>query len=158
VSRDFRPSIFFHKTISPRALIHGLKPFRIWLRLRRGSGFGGLYQTADVALAVSMRPRKPNFFRSSFVQRTTFLCINNVVDIFLRIPRSPSDRGSCSCSLYQTPEVASAVYIRLPKLVRQSISDHGSGFRGLYQTAEAIHFQRIISIFSTNSKPYSKRL
>jgi hypothetical protein len=34
VSRDFRPSVF-HKTIPPRALIHGLKPFCIWLRFRR---------------------------------------------------------------------------------------------------------------------------
>jgi hypothetical protein len=35
VSRDFRPSAFFHQSTPPRALIHGLKPFRIWLRNRR---------------------------------------------------------------------------------------------------------------------------
>jgi hypothetical protein len=35
VSQDFRPSVFFHQTIPPRALIHGLKPFRIWLRICR---------------------------------------------------------------------------------------------------------------------------
>jgi hypothetical protein len=35
VSRDFRPLVFFHQTIPPWALIHGLKPFRIWIRIRR---------------------------------------------------------------------------------------------------------------------------
>jgi hypothetical protein len=32
---DFRPSVFFHRTIPHRAMIHGLKPFRIWLQIRR---------------------------------------------------------------------------------------------------------------------------
>jgi hypothetical protein len=40
VSREFRPSVFFHKTIPPRALIHGLKPFWIWLRIRQENLFG----------------------------------------------------------------------------------------------------------------------
>jgi hypothetical protein len=26
---------FFHQTIPPRALIHGVKPFRIWIQIRR---------------------------------------------------------------------------------------------------------------------------
>jgi hypothetical protein len=34
VSQDFRPSVFFHKTIPPGSLIHGLKPFWILLRIR----------------------------------------------------------------------------------------------------------------------------
>jgi hypothetical protein len=38
--RDFRPSVFFHQSIPPRAPIHGLKPFRIWLRTRRDNRFG----------------------------------------------------------------------------------------------------------------------
>jgi hypothetical protein len=31
---------FFHQTIPPRALIHGPKPFCIWLRIRRENRFG----------------------------------------------------------------------------------------------------------------------
>jgi hypothetical protein len=39
VPRDFRPSGFFHRSIPTRALIHGLTPFRIWLRIRRDNRF-----------------------------------------------------------------------------------------------------------------------
>jgi hypothetical protein len=35
VSRDFRPLVFSHQTIPLGALNHGLKPFRIWLRICR---------------------------------------------------------------------------------------------------------------------------
>jgi hypothetical protein len=35
VAREFRPLFFFHQSTLPRALIHGLKPFRIWPRIRR---------------------------------------------------------------------------------------------------------------------------
>jgi hypothetical protein len=35
----FDPRLF-HQTIPPRALIHGLKPFRIWLRIRRENRVG----------------------------------------------------------------------------------------------------------------------
>jgi hypothetical protein len=31
---------FFHQTIPPRALIHGLKPIRKWLRIRRENRVG----------------------------------------------------------------------------------------------------------------------
>jgi hypothetical protein len=34
----FDPS-FFHQSTPPRALIHGLKPLRIWLRIRRDNRF-----------------------------------------------------------------------------------------------------------------------
>jgi hypothetical protein len=51
VARDFRLSIFFHQTIPPRALIPALKPFRIWLRIRREnrlySNFSGVNDTAE---------------------------------------------------------------------------------------------------------------
>jgi hypothetical protein len=30
---------FFHQSTPPRALIHGLKPFRIWLRIRQANRF-----------------------------------------------------------------------------------------------------------------------
>jgi hypothetical protein len=73
-----------------------------------------------------MRPWKPNFFRRSFVQKTNFLCINNVVEIFLK---------------------DSAVSMRPPKPLPRSILDRGSP-----------SFPTIISIFSANSKPYSKWL
>jgi hypothetical protein len=35
---------FFHQTIPPRALIHVLKPFRMWLRIRREN----LFQIAKI--------------------------------------------------------------------------------------------------------------
>jgi hypothetical protein len=54
VSRDFRPSVFFHQTIPPRALIHGLKPFCIWLRFRQENRDNRLQSSDPV---VSMRPR-----------------------------------------------------------------------------------------------------
>jgi hypothetical protein len=45
---------FFHQTIPPRALIHSLKPFCIWLRFRRENRDNCL-QSLDPA--VSLRPR-----------------------------------------------------------------------------------------------------
>jgi hypothetical protein len=39
VSRDFRPSVFSSNN-PPRALIHGLKPIRKWLRIRRENRVG----------------------------------------------------------------------------------------------------------------------
>jgi hypothetical protein len=52
VARDFRPSgFFFHRSTSPGALIHGLRPFRIWPRIRREnrqySNFSGVIDTAE---------------------------------------------------------------------------------------------------------------
>jgi hypothetical protein len=38
VSRDFLPSVF-HQSTPPRVLIHGLKPFLIWFRIRRDNLF-----------------------------------------------------------------------------------------------------------------------
>jgi hypothetical protein len=35
----FSTSGFFHQSTPPRALTHGLKPFRIWLRIRRDNRF-----------------------------------------------------------------------------------------------------------------------
>jgi hypothetical protein len=52
VARDFRPSVCFSSNNPPpRALTHGLKPFRIWLRIRREnrhhSSFSGVNDTAE---------------------------------------------------------------------------------------------------------------
>jgi hypothetical protein len=35
----FDPRFFFHKSTPPKALIHRLKPFRIWLRICQGNRF-----------------------------------------------------------------------------------------------------------------------
>jgi hypothetical protein len=55
VARDFRPLIF-HQSTPPRALTHGLKPFRIWLRIcrenRHNSSFSGVIDTAEIVSAV----------------------------------------------------------------------------------------------------------
>jgi hypothetical protein len=91
---------------------------------------------------VSMTPRKPNFFRRSVVQKTTFLCINNVVEICLRIPRSLWDCRSHFRGPYETAEAALAGYMRQRKQLPWSLLDSGSHT-----------FPTIISIFSANSKP-----
>jgi hypothetical protein len=69
--------LFFHPSTPPRALIHGLKPFRIPLRIRRdywfenrrnrnlrskwdcGIRFHGLIETSGSDPAVSMKPLNP---------------------------------------------------------------------------------------------------
>jgi hypothetical protein len=50
----FDPRFFFHQSTSPMALIHGLKPFRIWLRIRRANRFE--------SRLVKMKSRIPQFF------------------------------------------------------------------------------------------------
>jgi hypothetical protein len=53
--------VVFHQTIPSRALIHRLKPFRRWLRIRRDSRNNrlqrGLNETAGSVFMVSMSPR-----------------------------------------------------------------------------------------------------
>jgi hypothetical protein len=78
---------FFHQTIPPRALIHGLKPFCIWLRFCRENRDNRL-QSLDPA--VSMRPRN-------------------------RFPRSQWDCGIEFCGLNETGELNPAVSMRLRK-------------------------------------------
>jgi hypothetical protein len=67
---------FFHQSIHPRALIHGLKPFRKWLRFCREIRNIHLKWLAS---GVSMRPRK-------------------------RIRQFQGDRGSGFSSLNKTTE------------------------------------------------------
>jgi hypothetical protein len=52
-----------------------LKELRANIRFREG------FRCVIKDSALSIRPRKPNLFRRIFVQKTTFLCINNVVEI-----------------------------------------------------------------------------
>jgi hypothetical protein len=50
---------FFHQTIPHRALIHALKPFRIWLRIRRENRlYSNVNDTAEMVSAVSITPLK----------------------------------------------------------------------------------------------------
>jgi hypothetical protein len=56
VTRDFRPSGFFHQSTLPRALIHGLKLFRIWLRIREDNRF---WKSSKSVSVWSMPPLKP---------------------------------------------------------------------------------------------------
>jgi hypothetical protein len=62
----FDPRFFFYQTIPPRALIHALKPFRIWLRIHRENSiihrwndFSGVIDTAETISAVLLTPLKP---------------------------------------------------------------------------------------------------
>jgi hypothetical protein len=38
LTRDFRPPVFFYQTTPPRPLTHGVKPFSIWISIRRENG------------------------------------------------------------------------------------------------------------------------
>jgi hypothetical protein len=53
---------FFHQSTPPRALIHGLKPFRIWPNIRRKnrqySNFSGVNDPAATGLPGSLTPLK----------------------------------------------------------------------------------------------------
>jgi hypothetical protein len=87
-----RVSVFFHQTIPLRALIHGLKPFYIWLRFRRENRDNRL-QSSDPAVsmrienfchkisAVSMRPR--DRFPRSHCDRGNFM--TKIFNFYLRI-------------------------------------------------------------------------
>jgi hypothetical protein len=86
---------FFHQTITPRALIHGLKPFCIWLRFRRENRDNRL-QTSDPA--VSMRPRKliprSNWDRRNFITKIfNFIYVFSVVHCQSRITFHVGSRG-----------------------------------------------------------------
>jgi hypothetical protein len=63
VSRDFRPLVFFHQTIPSGPLIHGLKPFRIRLRIRevirQSRCLSGVNDTAKASLGVSLTSLNP---------------------------------------------------------------------------------------------------
>jgi hypothetical protein len=58
VARDFRHSVFFHQSSPPKDLIQGLKPYCIWLRIRREnrlySNFIGVIDIAEMISAVSL--------------------------------------------------------------------------------------------------------
>jgi hypothetical protein len=59
---------FFHQTIPSRALIHGINPFRIWLRIRREnrlySNFSGVIDTAATEFFL------PNFCSVNYTTET----------------------------------------------------------------------------------------
>jgi hypothetical protein len=75
VSRDFRPLVFF--TNQPHL---GLKPFRIWLCIRREnrhySSFSGVNYTAETVSTVSITPLKP-FLRCQWHR---WNCFSGVID------------------------------------------------------------------------------
>jgi hypothetical protein len=100
----FSTLCFFQQSTRPRALIHGLKPFRIWLRIHqdirlkfvwkadsafsmrprkwiqryqwdRRSGFSGLNKTVEAETVVSMRPLNPLWHRGSPRQNEYWLSI-----------------------------------------------------------------------------------
>jgi hypothetical protein len=58
--REIFDPCFFSSNNPPRALIHGLKPFRIWLRIRREnrlySNFSSVIDNAETISAVSLTP------------------------------------------------------------------------------------------------------
>jgi hypothetical protein len=115
----------------------------------------GLIETTESASAASLRPlnllprphwdcricfcglieTKPNFVLHSFVLKTTFLCENNVVKIFLNGFRR----------VIETAEAASAVSLKPPKRLPWSHWNRQSCFGGLIETAELRPLKQAIS-------------
>jgi hypothetical protein len=69
VSRDFRLLVFFIKQSPSRALIHGLKPFRIRIRIRRQNRLCNRQNR----LPRPDRPLKPIFLLEFPFNRYVFL-------------------------------------------------------------------------------------
>jgi hypothetical protein len=55
VSRDFQPLVFFTNQTPPRALTHRLKPFRIWLRIRRNNRYYSSFSGVNDKCQMSNR-------------------------------------------------------------------------------------------------------
>jgi hypothetical protein len=118
--------------------------------------FRGLIETAESASAVSFKPQSGfpglietaeanNFkrlsricqtFWHSFVLKTICLCINNVVEICLRILRSHWNRGICFRGLIETAEEASAVSLRqLKPTISNDFLEFLGNFEALFEPA-----------------------
>jgi hypothetical protein len=128
VSRDFRSLFFFHQSTTPGAPIHGLKPFRIWLRIRRDNR-----KSPKSDPALLMIPWDPTFFQSSLLIFT--FSIN-----------------------YMDSKWCLAIYLFLkwfPFKGKESQDSFPGRFLRCHKTRS---LQNIISNISANTKPYAKRL
>jgi hypothetical protein len=114
--------------------------------LKPQSGSPGLIETAEANNFKQLSWIYQTFWRS-FVLKTTCLCLNNVVEIFLRILRSHWYRRSCFRSLIETAESASVVSLKPRKRLPWAHWDRWSR-----------QFHMIIMKFSAISKPYLKWL
>jgi hypothetical protein len=103
---------FFNQTIPPRALIHGLKPFQIWLRIRH-ENWDNCWKC--MTSAVWYRPPLPRSGRDRWIlkKNSTALFIHRKV-VF------------CTKLLLKKFGFSGLIYV-----------DCGSSFRGLIETAEA---------------------
>jgi hypothetical protein len=96
------------------------------MELRANIRFRKGFRSVIKDSAVAIRPRKPNFFRRSFVQKTTFLCKNNVVEILYGFRGLHETVEAAFGGLYETEEAASAVYMRPRKRFPRSLLDRRS--------------------------------
>jgi hypothetical protein len=133
---------FFHQTIPPRALIHGIKSFCMWLSIRRenqdnhckvriprsqwdrGIGSRGFNETTGSDSAVSMRPRSDlKIFVTKFDSLNEIHCLleaagsDPAVSMIPRdqIPWCQWDRGIESCGFNENAGSDSVVSMRLQK-------------------------------------------
>jgi hypothetical protein len=154
VSRDFLPSVFFHQSTPPWALIHRLKLLRIWLQNRQeirdnclkfsasaasmrplrqfqwgsGSGFDGFNETTEAASAAPMRPWK--WLRRFQWDRGIHKKISTIL-IYTERYRQFSAQN------YIEKSLASMVSMRQRKQIRWYQWNRGSGFSNVNETAEA---------------------
>jgi hypothetical protein len=121
---------FFQQLTHPRALIHGLKLFHIWLRICQEIWYIHLKWSAS---AVYMRPWKPLPRFDETAEAAS------VVSMWPQkpLPRFQWDCGSWFGSFIETAEAASTVSMRLRKLIWRFHWDHGSSFHGFNEAAEA---------------------
>jgi hypothetical protein len=131
---------FFHQSTHPRVLIHGLKPFRIWLQICQEIQNILLQCSAS---AVSMRPRKRlwRFQWDCRILKKTLFFLSKVV-LCWKFFKKFDFRG-----LNETSEVDSEVSMRLQKQIQQYQWECGSGFSSVNMTAEALAKTNISSQF-----------
>jgi hypothetical protein len=115
LSRDFWPS----QSTPPRALIHGLKLFRIWLRIRRDIRFEN-------------RENRHFLLEFSF---NIYVCYDFDNDLWLWLILSAV--SSRIPLLIETAEAASVLTLRLLNPLPQSHWNHWIRFRGLIEAAES---------------------
>jgi hypothetical protein len=136
LSRDFWPS----QSTPPRALIHGLKLFRIWLRIRRDIRFEN-------------RENRHFLLEFSF---NIYVCYDFDNDLWLWLILSAV--SSRIPLLIETAEAASVLTLRLLNPLPQSHWNHWIRFRSLIETAEVKFFRyrfMLKTIFLLNLLPQS---
>jgi hypothetical protein len=106
----------FNQIIPPRVLFHGLKPFRIWLRIRREIRENRLKWSAS---AISMRQRNP-------YKNVNIIFFHQIGTRYLSFPHKTMSEKFGFRIFNDTAEADSEVSMRLRKRIQRSQWDQRS--------------------------------